>query len=444
MGRAGDAVMLETIQQALTKRMVASIWRLRMVAPAVVCGLFLALSFPHPESWRVTGLVGVATALTVGGAMELRHFRKHGISERRLFGNQIAMMLVFPAMALLSGGVESPFLPTAIPGSLAMNIALPQRNGRIATLWMMTSLGVMLAIGVTMPERSLVLPVLRGEGGPSRPMMIAWTGAIMLFTAVAGIVGHSIRGGFERALRQSLEARSEVLSAYNEQLQSLTTLTGEIAHELKNPLASIKGLAALVAKDVSGRAAERTGVLRREVDRMQAVLEEFLNFSRPLSPLACEPVDIAEIARDVAALHEGMATARGVDIRVHADPAPPIRCDPRKVKQIVVNLVQNALEWSARAGHVTLCVEAAERGVRIAISDEGPGLPEEIAARVFEPGVSRKEAGSGLGLTIARALARQHGGDLTLANRNAPARGCVASLTLPDAPPAASSAEAAA
>src|SRR5581483_5526596 len=103
-------------------------------------------------------------------------------------------------------------------------------------------------------------------------------------------------------------------------------------------LASVKGLAALVAKDVDGRTAECIGVMRREIDRMQGILDEFLNFSRPLVPLAQEDVDVVALCADTAALHEGLATDRGVTIRVESSPAITARCDRRKVKQILVNL----------------------------------------------------------------------------------------------------------
>jgi two-component system sensor histidine kinase HydH len=171
-------------------------------------------------------------------------------------------------------------------------------------------------------------------------------------------------------------------------------------------------------------------VLRREIDRMQGVLDELLNFSRPLSPLALDRVAPAELLGEVARLHEGVAAQGHVTVAVDpgAETCEEVRCDRRKVLQALVNLVQNAIEASPRGGHITLRAEAAGGQARLSVEDEGPGLSEEIRARVFEPGVTSKRTGSGLGLTIARALARQHGGDVTLERG---ARGVIASVVLP-------------
>jgi signal transduction histidine kinase len=110
-------------------------------------------------------------------------------------------------------------------------------------------------------------------------------------------------------------------------------------------------------------------------------------------------------------------------------------CDPRKVKQVLMNLLHNAVEASPPGGRVTVEVVSTASGhARVSVRDGGSGLLPEVASRAFEAGVTTKAKGSGLGLTVARALARQHGGEVTL--ESGPAGGCVAALVLPRELPA--------
>ena len=129
-------------------------------------------------------------------------------------------------------------------------------------------------------------------------------------------------------------------------------------------------------------------------------------------------------------MHEGLAHERNVPMIVRAN-AVSVRCDPRKIKQAVINLVQNALEASPAGATVEMVAESAGPGgeVSLRILDRGAGIEDGLRDKVFEPGVTTKARGSGLGLTIARALSRQHGGDLALLAREG--GGCAAVMRLP-------------
>jgi signal transduction histidine kinase len=207
----------------------------------------------------------------------------------------------------------------------------------------------------------------------------------------------------------------------------MMTLSGEIAHELKNPLASVKGLAALAELE-QARAPERLRILKHEIERMEGILTEFLNFSRPLVPLTQEETDLDTLCLRVLELHEGLASDRNIALSAPTGGPMPVRCDRRKVQQILINLVQNAIDASSAGGEVSITIddETDDRVVRVL--DRGHGIPAELKARVFEPGVTSKPRGSGLGLTIVRLLAAQHGGSVTLRDREG--GGCVAELRL--------------
>jgi signal transduction histidine kinase len=291
---------------------------------------------------------------------------------------------------------------------------------------------------MALPQLAGWLPMLPLSylGAPPRPWMFAIALLMFLLIIMINAVGAAIRGTFDDMLREALAQRDELLATHRSYSRALESMSGEIAHELKNPLATVKGLTQLMVRE-AGRAqpTERLEVLSSEVVRMQGILEEFLNFSRPLVPLSVSAVDLVALCDEALVLHEGLA-AQG-EIRLERVGQGPVRsvCDARKVKQVVMNLLHNAIEASPPGGQVILEVDANSIGeARVSVKDTGAGLPPEVASRAFEAGVTSKAKGSGLGLTVARALARQHGGEVTLTNRTG--GGCVAELVLPRELPA--------
>jgi signal transduction histidine kinase len=242
-------------------------------------------------------------------------------------------------------------------------------------------------------------------------------------------MGGVMRNAFRSATQRALDARDDVLTTHEENTRALTIMTAEIAHELKNPLASVKGLAALLDREAEGKNHERLTVLRREVDRMQEILDSFLNFTRPVVPLQVGAVELKDLVEQVVALHEGMAHERGVSLRVDAKELS-VKADVRKLKQVLINLVQNALHVTGAEGAIDLVVRPDANGASVLVMDRGPGV--QNAERAFEAGVTTKDRGSGLGLTVSRLLARQHGGDVRLLPRDG--GGTIAELTLPSAP----------
>jgi len=258
----------------------------------------------------------------------------------------------------------------------------------------------------------------------------------MFFLASAAFIGAVAGYTYERNRRESFLQKRLLEQRWRELEQknlALTSLSSEIAHELRNPLTSVKGLAGLVAKELTAeKGKQRAKVLQQEIERMQGIVTDFLDFSRPLVPLNKSMVDIEDFVRDVMVLHEDVARQRDVTLElVMGSEAPShLSCDLRKVTQILVNVVQNALDASPDAGTITIAVSAVpRRSVQIEVIDEGDGLDERVRDNVFAHGVTSKAGGSGLGLAISRAIAEQHGGSLTL--HNGQSRGCIATVTLP-------------
>jgi signal transduction histidine kinase len=379
----------------------------------------LALTFIvfEPTVWRRVVVSVVLAALLVISLVELVRYRRKGIEALVVPFNVAAMAVGQSLMAFASGGLFSPLIPVFVVMAVIVSV-LCERSTVLLVLGTVQLPAVwMIAFMHTSswPVASLV-PDAFGDASGLEDGALPWVTASLLsiVLSVGARLGIGVRQLFARLFDEAMAERDRSLAMLSEQGQLLTTLSSEIAHELKNPLSSVKGLAALIAKDLEGKAQERMAVLRREVDRMQRVLEEFLNFSRPLVPLALSEVELGQIARDVARLHEGIAGERAVTIAVEQQSASWLRCDPRKIRQVLVNLVQNALDASPRGTNVHIIVEHDADEARVRVLDEGKGVDRDLGERVFEAGVTTKPHGSGLGLAVARSLAEQHDGSLVL------------------------------
>jgi len=424
----------EEIQRQEVYRLFGQVVGVRLLFVPVILGTATWLAFTDPAPWRRWLVGGIATSVVAFFTVEALRARRLGI-ERVSIRLNLGVAAVASALVTLgTGGLDSPFVFLMPVMALVWGILLEPPFLLLAVGFQLAAIAAFAALKLT-GAVPLGLPVLGGGGTPT----MTWAATAVLSFLVAGGagLGRAIRRVFDVMVRRALAAQAESLRSHRERAAELSALSAEIAHELKNPLASVKGLAGLLAPSVpEPKSAERLAVLRREVDRMQSILDEFLNFSRPLVPLALGSADVGALAREVAALHEGMARERGVELAVQGEARA--RCDPRKVKQVLINLVQNALDASPPDAAVEVEVAQAGDGARVSVLDRGPGLDPSVSGRVFEPGVTTKAGGSGIGLTVARALARQHGGELRLAPR--PGGGLAAELFLPSAPAGAEAA----
>lgn len=378
------------------------------------------------RSWRSLVILAAPLVAITVTRIETRRLRRASLSGYAPSGDFLALLLIVPLAALCTGGVNSPFLTPLLP----LLVFLPMFSSRRATRYsLLGAMALIWLLALARPFAPWVMPAVFIDplGGPSFRFALFAAGALSVFAFAANQYGVGLRQMSDAMLERSLSARAEALELYQERLRDLTLLSGEIAHELKNPLASIKGLAQLMETG-SARNPERLRVLRSEVERMQGILEEFLNFSRPLVPLTQAEVDVSALCREVLGLHEGVAAAQRLTL---IGPSEPLKCwcDARKVKQIMVNLVQNAVEASSSGGEVLVAVESREDVAAIRVLDRGHGLVDGVGQRAFESGVTSKARGSGLGLTIVRMLAEQHQGSARLLNRDG--GGCVAEVLLP-------------
>src|SRR5262249_28640389 len=234
-----------------------------------------------------------------------------------------------------------------------------------------------------------------------------------------------------RVVEQLQQREHEVLRA--EQLAAVGQVAAGVAHELRNPLTSIKMLvqAGQEGRQPAGLPPEDLAVVEKEVRRMEQCIQTFLDFARPPRSER-RRTDLTGLVRRAFALVEGRARRQKVALIADLPPEPVyLKIDPEQIHQVLVNLLLNALDAMPRGGTARVGVEPEwEQGqVEGLGQDSGPGIPPRIRARLFEPFVSSKETGLGLGLSICKRLVEAHGA--TIRGDNAPEGGSVFAFALP-------------
>ncbi len=256
----------------------------------------------------------------------------------------------------------------------------------------------------------------------------------------AGDLGARIRpsGARElRALGESFNAMTARLEAARDSLKQAEReaawreVARRLAHEFKNILTpmslSLHRLAArgdFIAPEQRVAVRDSLALLDRGVGQLGRLAEQFSQYARLPDP-RFEPLDLTEVARAAA----GMEEREGVSVEIHPGPPLPVQGDSLLLSRAIHNLLLNACEASPDGGRVELRTFAAGDRAILEILDRGPGVPEELRERVFEPYVSTKKRSSGLGLSLVRDIATQHGGTVTLENRTD--GGACARLALP-------------
>jgi signal transduction histidine kinase len=429
-----DRIDLEQLKREAHRAAAGRIRKARLVLLPITSGGALLLSFADGASWRRVSLFILIPLLSVWAYFEDRRARRLEAQGTVPAKNVLMGLVTNAGLACLTGGIRSAFVAVLVMMAFTQAFFMPATQAARLILGEIAFIAVLtLFQGANLFGAGDLLQ-FGGEAQGNEFATFARGAFVILFMISGWVIASRLRAPYEGMLRRALRARDDALQGYAEETRAVTAIAGTIAHELKNPLSSVKALSDLVARKVTGREAEHLAVVHQEVERMQEILAQFLNFSRPVTPLVARETGVQELCTEVATLHEGVADERDVRIRVAVSSGVKAHCDARKVKQILVNLVQNALAVSPRGSEIRLEARVPDGSatglgwVRITVSDEGPGLPDGFEDKLFQPGVTTKIDGSGFGLVVSRALARQHGGDLALRNQD---RGCVAELSLP-------------
>ena len=371
--------------------------------------------------WRILVLVGLFL-LPVGFGLAKRD--RPAPTEQQFARGSLIFQIHMGVRLALTGGLHSPLLPALGAMIVQPVIILGPR-------------GTSLRLGLSMLSVVVIVGLL--PAWVTGPTIVGWPYVALLVLAFA--VAMLIVSEFIRLHIQVQERATEAVVALHEERVSeaeahsrrLQAVGGKVAHELKNPLAAIKGLVQLVARKASNepRTQQRLDVVQAEIARMEVILREYLSFSRPLEDLEPEPVDLGVLAEHVAVVIGGRADQARIRVRVDAEPVAIVG-DPRRLQEALLNLLANAIEATPAGGTVTVSTRAEPEGGRVEIVDSGCGIAPEQLAQLGTSFFTTRAEGNGLGVVLIVGVVAQHGGRIHFASE--PKRGTRVTLWLPSTP----------
>ena len=241
----------------------------------------------------------------------------------------------------------------------------------------------------------------------------------------------------ERARGLAAQLQEESRLAY------VGTLAASIAHEVRNPLSSVKMNVQMMERKLGelGDPAQadyfrgKVERIKGEIERLEDSVNHFLAFSRP-APLRPEAVRLGDVVDSVLELLQPQCQAKGVQlVRRYARDLPSVEIDPRQFVQAIQNLVLNAAQALGRGGTITVATEATPDGVAVSVADNGLGIPKDIQQQIFEVFFTTREGGTGLGLNLVSRIVEEHHGKLTVESE--PGHGATFRIELPRVAPRA-------
>jgi signal transduction histidine kinase len=209
-----------------------------------------------------------------------------------------------------------------------------------------------------------------------------------------------------------------------QRLASIGQVAAGVAHEINNPLGVILGYVKLLRREDGAK--EELQIIEDEAEQCRRIVQDLLDLARP-QRLELAPIDLAELTGDAVQRLKESGKLRDIEVAVTAAGPVPARADEAKLRQVVVNVLVNALE--AATGRVEITAQAQGAGATLVVADDGPGMAPEVLAHVFDPFFTTKRTGTGMGLAIAQAIVDAHGGRIELAS--APGAGTRAAIWLP-------------
>jgi len=263
---------------------------------------------------------------------------------------------------------------------------------------------------------------------------------ILANQAAVAIENAKLYRNLQEKIRELEEAGSYIREqakkmAEREKMCALGEMVAVVAHELRNPLVSIGGFARIIDRKAGPNDPIKpyVKIIIEEVNRLERIIANMLDYTNP-SPPSLKPSDLNEIVRKVITVMSYKAHEKGIVLSYHVDPSiPVIPIDPDQIYQVIINLVENAINALEPTGGA-IEVRTYFRGEKVIleVEDTGPGIPEEMLPRIFEPFFTTRAHGTGLGLHVTRRIIRDHGGEIEI--RSELGKGTVFLIQIPVSP----------
>ncbi|WP_424474951.1 ATP-binding protein [Oceanobacillus kimchii] len=206
----------------------------------------------------------------------------------------------------------------------------------------------------------------------------------------------------------------EDMMVRSEKMNVAGQLAAGIAHEIRNPLTSLKGFLQLLQAGVNHKE-EYFNIMIEEIEKIESITSELLFISKPLTDNRSEEI-ISDMINDVIMLLSPQAKQKNISIMKVGSCNQVIECDRSQIKQVLINLVKNALEAMETGGEIILTSEEVGDNVIVSVIDEGIGIPEEILHKLGEPFFTTKQTGTGLGLLITKQILEAHNANFEVSN----------------------------
>lgn len=281
----------------------------------------------------------------------------------------------------------------------------------IAASWFGIRGGMYVATTISI----LVLPLIFNSG-LSDHYFAAEMVEILFYFAIAGLTGGLIER--ELAARKKQEGMSLQLER-SKQLSRVGQIAAGVAHEIKNPLASIKGAIEIINDDQTSEAERKefNSILIKEVKRMDATITEFLAFARPRETKR-SPIDLSDTIRKSVKQIEAHANREGISVFSDIFNGLRINGDEEKIHEMTLNILLNAVQVSPRGSTIRVTMEETpDNRAHLKFEDCGPGIDEKDIDKVFEPFFTTKSSGTGLGLAIVKSIVDNHEGDISIESK---------------------------